>query len=68
MADGQRFRIPALVNVGIGVLGVLLIAVYVGRLAGTLPTSLAVGLGGLLLVGGAVVLERKRRDLVEASR
>lgn len=68
VAAGLRFRVPALVNVGVGVLAVMLCAIYVGRLAGTLPTSLAVGAGGLLLVGGAVFLERKRRDLVEASQ
>ncbi len=68
VAAGLQFGVPALVNVGVGVLGVLLIAVYIGRLAGTLPTSLAVLLGGLLLVGGGIILERKRRDLVVEAR
>ena len=61
---GQRFRQTALVNVGVAVVAVLTIAVYIGRVAGELPTSIAVLVGGLLLVAGAVVLERKRRDLI----
>jgi hypothetical protein len=61
---GQRFRVAALVNVGLAVIAVLAIAVYVGRIAGTLPTSIAVLAGGVLLVAGAVFLERKRRDLI----
>ena len=68
VAAGQHFRVPALVNVGVGVLAVQLVAVYIGRLAGTLPTSLAVLLGGLLLVGGGALLERKRRDLLVEVR
>ena len=68
VAAGQQLRVPALVNVGVGVLAVLLVAVYVGRLAGTLPTSLAVLIGGLLLVGGGALLERKRRDLLVEVR
>lgn len=60
---GQHFAIPVLVNVGFAVVSVLLFAVYVGRIAGELPTSLAVIVGGLLLVGGAVILERKRREV-----
>jgi hypothetical protein len=68
VAAGLQFRVPALVNVGVGVLAVQLIAVYVGRLAGTLPTSLAVLLGGVLLVGGGALLERKRRDLLVEAR
>ena len=61
---GQRFRQAALVNVGVAVVAVLTIAVYIGRVAGELPTSIAVLVGGILLVAGAVVLERKRRDLI----
>ena len=61
---GQRFRQTALVNVGVAVVAVLTIAVYIGRVAGELPTSIAVLVGGILLVAGAVVLERKRRDLI----
>jgi uncharacterized membrane protein len=61
---GQRFRVTALVNAGLAVIAVLAIAVYAGRIAGTLPTSIAVLLGGVLLVAGAVLLERKRRDLI----
>lgn len=60
---GRHFAIPTLVNVGFAVVSVLLFAVYVGRIAGELPTSLAVILGGLLLVGGAIFLERKRREV-----
>ncbi len=64
---GQHYNIRALVNVGFAMVAVLLVAVYIGRLAGALPTSLAVILGGLLLVGGAIFLERKRRALTAAS-
>ena len=64
---GQHFVIRALVNMGFAVVSVLLFAVYVGRIAGELPTSLAVLLGGLLLVGGAIFLERKRRDVTSNS-
>ncbi len=60
---GQHFAIRALVNVGFAVVSVLLFAVYVGRIAGELPTSLSVIVGGLLLVGGAIFLERKRREV-----
>jgi uncharacterized membrane protein len=66
---GQKYRVPALVNAGITIVAVLTISIYIGRLAGALPTSIAVLLGGVLLVGGAVFLERKRRDLLlEVSR
>lgn len=60
---GQRYGIRSLVNLGFAVVSVLLTALYIGRIAGALPTSLAVILGGLAMVGGAVVLERKRREL-----
>ncbi len=65
---GQRYNVRVLVNVGFAMVSVLLVAVYIGRLAGALPTSLAVILGGLLLVGGAIFLERKRRALTDAAR
>jgi uncharacterized membrane protein len=61
---GQRLRVAALVNAGLAVVAVLAMSLYIGRLAGTLPTSIAVLLGGVLLVAGAVFLERKRRDLL----
>jgi uncharacterized membrane protein len=61
---GQRFRVTALVNAGVVVVAVLIMSIYIGRVAGELPTSIAVLLGGVLLVAGAVFLERKRRDLV----
>ncbi len=61
---GQRMRVAALVNVGFAVVAVLMMSIYIGRVAGALPTSIAVLLGGVLLVSGAVLLERKRRDLV----
>ncbi len=64
VALGSQLRIPALVNTGMVVIAVLATAVYIGRLAGTLPTSIAVLLGGLVLVGFAVFLERKRRDIL----
>lgn len=60
---GHHFENRVLINVGFATVSVLLFALYVGRLAGALPTSLAVIVGGLLLVGGAVFLESKRRDL-----
>ncbi len=59
---GQQFAIRSLVNVGFAMVSVLLLAVYIGRIAGELPTSLAVIFGGLLFVGGAIFLERKRRE------
>ena len=61
---GQRFREAALVNVGLAVVAILTMAIYIGRIAGALPTSIAVLIGGILLVAGAVLLERKRRDLI----
>lgn len=64
---GQRYNLRGLVNIGFFMVAVLLVAVYIGRLAGALPTSLAVILGGLLLVGGATFLERKRRALTTAA-
>ncbi len=64
---GQHYGVRGLVNVGFAMVGVLLLAVYIGRIAGELPTSLAVILGGLLLVGGAIFLERKRRELTSDS-
>lgn len=64
---GQHFAIRSLVNVGFAMVSVLLFAVYVGRIAGELPTSLAVILGGLLLVGGAIFLERKRREVTSET-
>ncbi len=60
---GQRYNIRSMVNAGFGIVIVLLVAVYIGRLAGELPTSLAVILGGLLLVAAAVFIERKRRAM-----
>jgi len=60
---GQRLGIRPLVNAGFAVVGVMLAAIYLGRIAGELPTALAVILGGLLLVGGAIFLERKRREV-----
>lgn len=62
---GQRFDIKALINVGFAMVSVQLFALYVGRIAGALPTSLAVIGGGLLLVGGAIFLERKRREITD---
>jgi len=61
---GQRMRVAALVNVGLAVVAVLVMSIYIGRIAGALPTSIAVLLGGLLLVAVAIFLERKRRDLI----
>lgn len=60
---GQRYSMRSLVNVGFMMVTVLLAAVYIGRIAGALPTSLAVIVGGLALVGGAIFLERKRREV-----
>lgn len=61
---GQRSRQAALVNIGVAVVAVLIMSIYIGRIAGALPTSVAVLLGGILLIAGAVFLERKRRDLI----
>jgi len=61
---GQRIPSRAMVNGGFWTLGVVLFAAYIGRLAGALPTSAAVTLGGLLLVGGAVFMEQKRRQVI----
>ncbi len=63
---GHRFSSRALVNAGYGAVIVLVGAIYLGRLAGYLPTSLAVILGGLLLIGAAVFVERRRRDSLQA--
>lgn len=67
IALGQKVQVTALVNTGFTVVAVLAVAVYIGRIAGALPTSLAVLLGGILLVGGAVLLERRRRDVLEGQ-
>lgn len=60
---GQHFGVRWPVNAGFAMAGVILFAVYVGRIAGALPTALAVTLGGLLLVGGAIFVERKRWEV-----
>ncbi|NNF53223.1 MAG: DUF2157 domain-containing protein [Acidimicrobiales bacterium] len=65
---GQHFAVRALVNVGFAMVSVLLVAIYIGRIAGELPTSAAVILGGLLLVGGAIFLERKRREFTTEAK
>lgn len=61
---GRHYDVRALVNVGLVSVGVLVMAAYIGRVAGALPTSIAFLVGGVLLVALAVVVERKRRDLV----
>lgn len=63
---GELYAKPGLVNVGFAMVSVLLSALYVGRIAGALPTSLAVILGGLVLIGGAILLERRRRDTLSS--
>lgn len=60
---GHHFENRAMINVGFATTSVLLFALYVGRIAGALPTSLAVIVGGLLLVGGAIFVESKRREV-----
>jgi len=65
---GQHFAVRALVNVGFASVSVMLVALYIGRIAGELPTSLAVIGGGLFLVGGAIFLERKRREVTAGVR
>ena len=67
VAVGEHLGRASLINVGYIMVSVLLFALYVGRVAGALPTALAVLLGGMLLILGAVGLERRRRDSLEAS-
>jgi len=61
---GQYYAKPVLVNIGYAVVSVILFALYVGRIAGELPTSLAVIGGGLALISGAIFLERRRRGAI----
>lgn len=61
---GRRYEIPALVSVGFASMGILLIATYIGRIAGALPTALALLVGGIFIIAVAIGLERKRRDLI----
>lgn len=60
---GHQFQNRAMINVGFATVSVMLFALYVGRIAGALPTSLGVIVGGLLLVGGAIFVESKRREV-----
>jgi uncharacterized membrane protein len=60
---GRHYQVRGLVNTGLFAIGVLVMAAYIGRVAGALPTSVAFLIGGALLVAVAVVIERKRRDL-----
>ncbi len=64
---GKHRDQPVLVNIGLTVVGVLVLAIYIGRIAGALPTSVAVLAGGVLLVAGGVFLERARRDLLGSA-
>jgi len=61
---GQYYAKPVLVNIGYAMVSVILFALYVGRIAGELPTSLAVIGGGLALISGAIFLERRRRGAI----
>lgn len=63
-ALGQRYELRGIVNTGFLAMATLILAAYVGRVAGALPTSLAVLVGGALVVAVAIVLERKRRDMI----
>lgn len=67
IGGGFRWGVKALVNTGFAMVSVQLFAFYVVRVAGALPASVAVSCGGLLLVGGAIGLERKRRDLARRA-
>lgn len=62
---GRHYGERALLNVGMVSVAVLVLAFYIGRIAGQLPTSLAMVGGGLVLVAGGYVLERRRRDLLD---
>ncbi len=66
-ALGQRYDLRGVVNTGFLAMATLILATYIGRVAGTLSTSLAVLLGGVLVVAVAIVLERKRRDMIGAD-
>jgi len=66
-ALGQRYDLRGVVNTGFLAMATLILATYIGRIAGTLSTSLAVLLGGVLVVAVAIVLERKRRDMIGAD-
>jgi hypothetical protein len=63
-ALGQRYDLRGVVNTGFLAMATLILATYIGRIAGALSTSLAVLLGGVLVVAVAIVLERKRRDMI----
>ena len=60
---GRRFSQKMMVNVGLASVGVLVLAFYIGRIAGELPTSAALLGGGILLTAGGYWLEQRRRDL-----
>ena len=61
---GRRYEIPQLVTVGFVAMGILLIATYIGRVAGALPTAAALLVGGVFIIAVAIFLERKRRDVL----
>lgn len=67
IVSGLHFKVKGLITTGFSMVSVQLFAFYVVRISGALPTSLAVTFGGVLLVGGAIALERKRRDLTETA-
>ncbi len=61
---GRQTARPALVNVGMASIAIVTLIIYFTRVAGAMPISAAAVGGGALLVGIAIVLERKRRELL----
>lgn len=61
---GRHTARSSLVNGGMVSIAVMTLIIYITRVAGAMPISLATLGGGALLVGIAITLERKRRELL----